>query len=64
MERDGEQTNDDIGQGKVGNVHVGHCPHPLEDDDVYHQAVPSHCYQGGAHIEQNEKCFQTTWEYK
>ena len=62
MKRNGKQANDDVCHCQVGDVHVGDCPHPLEDDDVYHQAVSRHCYKGGRHIQKDEEYFQDAWE--
>ncbi len=33
LERDGENSYGDIGKGQIGNVHIGHSPHPSGDDD-------------------------------
>ena len=64
LEWDGKETNDDIRQGQVGDVHVGHGSHPLEYYHVDHQDVPCHGYEGSAHIERDEKCVQDTGKYK
>ena len=64
LEGNGKEANDDISQGQVGDVHVGHRSHSLEYYHVDHQDVPRHGHQGSPHIECDEKCAQDTGKYK
>ena len=50
-----KHPDDDICQGEVGDVHVGHGLESPEEDDVHDQAVAGDGYDGGGHVQDDEE---------
>ena len=55
-----KHPDDDVGQGEVRDVHVGHGLESPEDDDVHDQAVASYSNDGGRHV-QNDEEYSQAW---
>ena len=55
LERDGEHSDDDVGKGEVGDVHVRHCAGSSEYDNVDDKTVAEDSNEGSEDIEADEE---------
>ena len=55
LERDGEHSDDDVGKGEVGDVHVRHCAGSSEYDNVDDKTVAEDSNEGSENIEADEE---------
>ena len=59
LKRDGEHPDDDVCQGEVGDVHVGHCAGSSEDDNVDDKTVAQDSNERSEDVEADEKDGET-----